>query len=127
MDYQLTEEQRMLVDSLRAFVEQELLPHEDGTDKTGEVPPELGERIKSKAIEMGFYAANMPDTVGGGGLDCVSLALMEREFGKTTYGLHGFVHRPSEILMACEGAERVDEHALFFGQPVIHRHAPRWV
>ena len=45
MDYQLTEEQRMLVDSLRAFVEQELLPYEAETDKPGEVPPELGERI----------------------------------------------------------------------------------
>ena len=111
MDYQLTEEQRMLVDSLRAFVEQELLPYEAETDKTGEVPPELGERIKSKAIEMGFYAANMPEAVGGGGLDCVSLALMEREFGKTTYGLHGFVHRPSEILMACEG-EQIERYLL---------------
>ena len=111
MDYQLTEEQRMLVDSLRAFVEQELLPYEAETDKTGEVPTELGERIKSKAIEMGFYAANMPESVGGGGLDCVSVALMEREFGNTTYGLHGFVHRPSEILMACEG-EQIERYLL---------------
>ena len=111
MDYQLTEEQRMLVDSLSTFIGQELLPYEDETDKAGEVPPELGERIKSKAIEMGFFAANMPETVGGGGLDCVSLALMEREFGKTTYGLHGFVHRPSEILMACEG-EQIERYLL---------------
>lgn len=103
MDYQFTDEQRMLVDSIRAFVEQELQPYESETDKTGEVPEELGQQIKKKAMEMGFYAANLPESVGGGGLDYVSLALMEREFGKTTYGLHGFCHRPSEILLACEG------------------------
>jgi alkylation response protein AidB-like acyl-CoA dehydrogenase len=103
MDYQYTDEQKMLVESIRAFVEQELQPYENETDKAGMVPDELGARIKKKAIEMGFYAANLPESVGGGGLDYVSLALMEREFGKTTYGLHGFCHRPSEILMACEG------------------------
>ena len=102
MDDLLTDEHRMLVDSVRAFIEAELRPYEDETDKTGEVPSELAQRITSRAIEMGFYAANMPASVGGGGLDYVSLALMEREFGKSTYGLHGFVHRPSEILMACE-------------------------
>ena len=103
MDWQLTEEQKMLADSLAAFVERELRPHEAEADRVGEVPEAVGEGIKQRALEMGFYAANLPESVGGGGLDYVSLALMEREFGKTSYGLHGFVHRPSEILMACEG------------------------
>jgi len=99
----LADEHRILVDSLRAFVAAELRPHEADTDRNGEVPPELGQRIKARAVEMGFYAANLPESVGGGGLDYVSLALLEREFGKTSFGLHGFAHRPSEILMACEG------------------------
>jgi alkylation response protein AidB-like acyl-CoA dehydrogenase len=103
MDYPLTEEQQMLVASVRSFVEQELAPHEAEVDRTGEVPHELGTHIKQKALEMGFYAPNLPASIGGGGLDYKCLALMEREFGKTSYGLHGYVHRPSEILMACEG------------------------
>lgn len=111
MDHQYTDEQRMLVASIRAFVEQELRPHEAETDRLGEVPPELGKQIVKKALEMGFYAANLPEEVGGGGLDYVSMALIEREFGKTTYGLHGFVHRPSEILMACEG-DQIEEYLL---------------
>ena len=86
-------------------------PHESETDRSGEVSPELAQRITARAIEMGFYAANLPQSVGGGGLDYVSLALMEREFGKTTYGLHGFVHRPSEILMACEG-DQIERYLL---------------
>jgi alkylation response protein AidB-like acyl-CoA dehydrogenase len=103
MDIPLTEEQRMLVDSLRAFMEEELLPFEDEVDRSGEVPPQRAERIRQRAIEMGFYAANLPESVGGGGLDYSTLALFERELGKTSYGLHGYVHRPSEILMACSG------------------------
>ncbi|MBT4932347.1 MAG: acyl-CoA dehydrogenase [Rhodospirillaceae bacterium] len=103
MALQLNDEQRMLVESLRAFVAQEIEPHEAEVDRTGEVPEELGAQITKRALEMGFYAANLPESVGGGGLDYVSLALLERVFGRSSFGLHGYCHRPSEILMACEG------------------------
>ena len=103
MDLELTEEQRMLADSARAFVSEELLPHENEVEKQGEVPPDLGQQITRKAIEMGFYAANLPESVGGGGLDYTSLAVIEREFGKVSHALNGFAWRPTELLMACEG------------------------
>ncbi len=54
MNYNLTAEQDMIVRSLRAFREQELEPHEAEVDRSGEVPPELGARIKQRALEMGF-------------------------------------------------------------------------
>ena len=103
MDLELTEEQRMLANSARAFVSEELLPHENEVEKQGEVAPELGQQITRKAIEMGFYAANLPESVGGGGLDYTSLAVLEREFGKVSHALNGFAWRPTELLMACEG------------------------
>ena len=53
MDLELTEEQRMLANSARAFVSEELLPHENEVEKQGEVAPELGQQITRKAIEMG--------------------------------------------------------------------------
>lgn len=111
MNYNLTAEQDMIVRSLRAFREAELEPHEAEVDRTGEVPEELGQRIKSKALEMGFYAPNLPESIGGGGLDYKTLALFERELGKSSYGLHGYIHRPSEILMACEG-EQIDRYLM---------------
>ena len=89
MNYSLTAEQDMIIRSLRAFREQELEPHEAEVDRTGEVPEELGRRIKSKALEMGFYAPNLPEEIGGGGLDYKALALFERELGKTSYCLQG--------------------------------------
>jgi len=109
MNYNLTAEQDMIVRSLRAFREQELEPHEAEVDRSGEVSEELGKRIKQRALEMGFYAPNLPEEIGGGGLDYKTLALFERELGKTSYGLHGFIHRPSEILLACEG-EQVERY-----------------
>ena len=106
MDFQTSDEQRMLVDSLRAFVESELRPHEEEVDRNDGVPDELGQRIKQKSIEMGFFAANMPEEVGGGGLSYTSLALMERELCKTSFALQHFIGRPSEILLACDESQR---------------------
>ena len=111
MNYNLTAEQDMIVRSLRAFREQELEPHEAEVDRSGEVPPELGKRIKQRALEMGFYAPNLPEDIGGGGLDYKTLALFERELGKTSYGLHGYIHRPSEILLACSG-DQVEKYLM---------------
>ncbi len=103
MDLELSDEQRLLADSLKAFVDSELMPFEAVTDRAGEVSPELGQQIVDKALALGFYAANLPESVGGGGLDNASLAIMERELGKVTHALHGYVWRPTELLLACEG------------------------
>ena len=65
MNFQLTQEQEMLVDSVRSFVEKELLPYETEVDRADEVSPELAAQIRGKAIAAGFYAFNMPEEVGG--------------------------------------------------------------
>ena len=89
MEFTLTEEQRMLVESARAFAEQELYPYEEEVERTDQVRPELAQQIRYKAIEQGFYAANMPEELGGGGLDSVSLSLFERELGRANFA-NGF-------------------------------------
>jgi len=105
MEFGLTSEQQMLVESLRAFVEKELIPHEELVERTNKLPPELADEIRRKAIAAGFYAANMPAELGGGGLDNVSIALLERELGRAGYALHWTVARPSNILRACQGEQ----------------------
>lgn len=103
MDFSLTQEQEMLVTSLRQFVEKELQPHEFAVDRADDVPPDLADSIRRKSLELGFYAFNMPESAGGPGLDYVTQALVERELGRTSWALHVFVARPSKILMACKG------------------------
>ena len=106
MDFGLTTEQQMVVDTVRGFVEKELYPHEEEVECTGAVPPELGEAIKRKVLDLGFYAPNLPVEVGGGGLDNLTFALLERELGRTSMALSVFWGRPSGILMGCDGEQR---------------------
>ncbi len=106
MDFALTDEQRAVVETVRRFVERELMPHEDEVERLAEVPAELAERVRRTALDTGLYAANMPADVGGGGLDAVSMTLMERELGRTSYALQMLVARPSNILLACTGDQR---------------------
>jgi len=107
MDFTLTEEQQMIVKATRDFVREELVPHEQEVEQTGELRKELLGELKAKAIAAGLYAANMPTEVGGVGLDTVTWVLYEKELGHTSYILHyGCVARPSNILLACEGEQR---------------------
>jgi acyl-CoA dehydrogenase len=107
MDFSLNDEQQLIVKTTRSFVERELYPHEDEIERTGMLRDELREELKAKAMHAGLYAANMPAEVGGAGLDAVTWMLYEKELGRTSYVLHfTCVARPSNILLACEGAQR---------------------
>ena len=106
MRFGLTEEQRMIVDTVRGFVEREIYPHEAEVERLGAVPEELAAEIKGKTLETGFYAANFPEEVGGGGLNHLEFALLERELGRGSMALTHFFGRPQNILMACEGEQR---------------------
>jgi alkylation response protein AidB-like acyl-CoA dehydrogenase len=101
----------MLVDTVRAFIEAELYPHEDLVERTDEIPPELAAEIQAKAIEVGLYAANMPEELGGGGLDNFGVTLLERELGRASYGLQMLIARPSNILRGCTGSQ-IEEYLL---------------
>jgi len=111
MEFSLSSEQKMIIDSVRSFVEQELYPHEDEVEKTNHIDPNLAESIKQKAINLGLYATNMPVEHGGGGLDTLTLCLLEKELGKANFGLQYIVARPSNILMACKD-EQIDKYLL---------------
>lgn len=106
MHFGLTEEQEMIVSTVRSFVEKEIYPHEDMVERTGEVPPDLAQEIKQKVIDLGFYACNFPQEVGGAGLSHLDFTLVERELGRGSMALTHFFGRPQNILMACTPEQR---------------------
>jgi acyl-CoA dehydrogenase len=107
MDFGLTQEQQMIVDTTRAFVENELYPHEAAVERSGHLPMEVIREVQAKAIAAGLYAANMPAEVGGAGLDTLSWLLYEKELGRANYALHWTcVARPSNILLAGNAEQR---------------------
>ncbi|MDZ7904389.1 MAG: acyl-CoA dehydrogenase family protein [Cypionkella sp.] len=107
MHFGLTEEQQMIADTTRAFVETELYPHEALVERTGHLPMDIIRDVQKKAMEAGLYAANMPAEVGGAGLDTLAWLLYEKELGRANYALHWTcVARPSNILLAGNAAQR---------------------
>jgi acyl-CoA dehydrogenase len=107
VDFSLTEEQQLIVDSTRKFVREQLVPHENEVEQAGSVRPELHRELRERAQAAGLFAANMPAEVGGAGLEGVAWVLYEKELGYTSYALqYGCVARPSNILLACNGEQR---------------------
>jgi acyl-CoA dehydrogenase len=107
MDFGLSQEQAMIVETTRAFVEAELYPHEAMVERSGVLPLELIREIQKKAMAAGLYAANMPAELGGAGLDTLSWLLYEKELGRANYALHWTcVARPSNILLAGNADQR---------------------
>ena len=111
MDFGLSQEQQMVVDTVRDFVEKELYPHENKVEELGYVPAELTKEIRDKVLGLGFYAANIPEEFGGGGLDHVTMSLMERELGRASQALSVIFGRPSNILCGCTG-DQIEKYLL---------------
>ncbi len=109
MNFDLSEEQNLLINTTKSFVKDELLQHEEILEKTNNLPKELYDEIKKKSIKAGLYACNMPTEYGGGGLNAFDLTLVEKHLGFASLALAEISWRPQNILMACEG-ELIDEY-----------------
>jgi len=83
VEFGLSDEQRLIVDMVRRFVETELIPLEDEIETTGKLAPEKAREIFEKSKALGFYAMNIPAEYGGGGLSAVDTMLVEEQFGHT--------------------------------------------
>ncbi|MSO53892.1 MAG: acyl-CoA dehydrogenase [Rhodospirillales bacterium] len=107
VDFTISDETRLLVETVGKFVKAELQPLESEVEEQSRVPPDKLKVVKAKAQALGLYALNMPAEVGGGGLATVDMCLVEEEFGKTSDPLirrtFGQVY---EMLMACKGEQR---------------------
>jgi len=106
MDFTLDDQQRMLIETVRAFIAKELTPHEEEVERTGVLRPELARSIHEKSKALGLYAMNIPAEFGGGGLSAVDHMLVEEQFGRSTDILvrraFGNVY---EMILECRGAQ----------------------
>ena len=84
MDFSLSHEQKMLVETVQQFISKELEPLEDEVERSGMLEPDLAEEIKNKSLELGLFAMNVPETFGGTGLNTLDWILAEEQFGHTT-------------------------------------------
>jgi len=75
MDFDLSEEQRLVRDTARDFATREIAPKAAEIDKSGRWPAE----VVAKMAELGFLGMAIPEEYGGAGLDFVSEALVCEE------------------------------------------------
>jgi alkylation response protein AidB-like acyl-CoA dehydrogenase len=72
MDFELSDEQRLLVDSARAFASRELTPHAADWDRDHHFPVDVIKR----GAEQGYLALYIPEEDGGLGLSRLSASLI---------------------------------------------------
>src|SRR3989449_11034079 len=66
MDFRLTDEQRLVRDTARDFVDRELIPHVREWEEKGEIP----KAFYRKMAGLGFLGAPVPEKYGGAGGGC---------------------------------------------------------
>jgi short-chain 2-methylacyl-CoA dehydrogenase len=75
VDFELTDEQRLLRDTVRDFARQEVAPVAEELDRTKSFPYEL----VAKMGELGLMGIPFPEEYGGGGADTLAYALAVEE------------------------------------------------
>ncbi len=78
MDFRLTEEQRLVQETARDFVDKEIIPHVREWEAKGEIPRSLYDKMG----KLGFLGAPVPQKYGGAGMDYVSFALLVEEISR---------------------------------------------
>jgi butyryl-CoA dehydrogenase len=78
MDFDLTNDQKMLQDEVRKFAQTELVPVAPEIDESGEFP---WKNIK-KMAELGLLGIIVPEEYGGAGFDYISLAIAIEEISR---------------------------------------------
>ena len=78
MDFQLTDEQRLISESARDFADDFIAPRVRDNDRAGRFDRELA----SKLGEMGYLGAPVSEEYGGRSLDYVSYALIVEQVGR---------------------------------------------
>lgn len=111
MDFSVPDEYQELLKSFRSFLDREVGPVEDRfraeiqeDEFTAEMKEE-GLALRRKSAGLGFYAAHMPESVGGWGLSNLGYTLLVEEGGKSGLRFASFVlgppnpEAPTPILM----------------------------
>ncbi|MFC5458763.1 acyl-CoA dehydrogenase family protein [Massilia niabensis] len=80
----LPEELLQFRDSIRRFVERELIPLEHALGPNGMLPPETAATLRERAQKAGFWLMDVPEEFGGQGLPLLALAVFWEEVGRST-------------------------------------------
>ncbi|MEU7858088.1 acyl-CoA dehydrogenase family protein [Nonomuraea sp. NPDC049141] len=103
MDFQLNDDQRAFRETLRAFVDKEIMPVAIEWEHSGRYPTEIVDKMKA----MGLFGLTVPEEYGGLGADMVSFALVFEEIARGWMGVAGTIgsHSLACWMIARHGTE----------------------
>jgi alkylation response protein AidB-like acyl-CoA dehydrogenase len=101
MDFNLSDEQQMFRDTIRSFVDKEIVPVASEWEHSGRYPTEIVETMKG----LGLFGMTIPEEYGGLGIDMVSFAIVFEEIAKGWMGIAGILgsHSLSSWMIAKHG------------------------
>ena len=83
MNFELPEELRMLRETVRRFVDRELIPIEREVCDGHKVKPEMRAMLETRSKELGLWLYDVPEEYGGQGLGMLAKAVVWSELGRT--------------------------------------------
>ncbi len=110
MDFQLSDEQRLIVQSVRRFIREEIRPLEADLDPDAfHLRSEDRDRLTAMVKEMGLYQMDVPEEYGGPGVDMITRTLVAEELSQHRAGLYAPAYGvfgsgpPGQLYSATEG------------------------
>ena len=83
MDFELPEELRLLQDTVRRFVDREMIPIEMEAMDGPDLKPDVRASLEAKAREAGLWLLDVPEQYGGQGLGLLGMSIVWQEIART--------------------------------------------
>lgn len=122
MDFQLSDELKMLQSLVRKFVENDLMPYEKlviereanrGLSDEPVLPSEIEQKLLKKAKEIGLWGIDVPQEYGGQGLGSMAMVVVIEELRKT---IVPFIFPPDapnlHFLKECANEEQKEKYLI---------------
>jgi alkylation response protein AidB-like acyl-CoA dehydrogenase len=108
--YEKTDEQKAIIEMVRQFVDEQILPQAEHIDHEDEFPEEIVEQMK----ELGLFGVTIPEEYGGMGLDLTTYSMIVEELSRGWISISGVVntHFIGSYLLMKFGTDAQREHFL---------------
>jgi alkylation response protein AidB-like acyl-CoA dehydrogenase len=108
--YEKTDEQQAIVEMVRQFVDEQIIPKAEHYDHEDEFPEPIVEQMK----ELGLFGTTIPEEYGGMGLDLTTYAMIVEELSRGWISISGVVntHFIGSYLLMKFGSEEQKQRLL---------------
>ena len=108
--YEKTDEQKAILEMVRQFVDEQIIPQAGHYDHEDEFPEPIVEQMK----ELGLFGTTIPEEYGGMGLDLTTYAMIVEELSRGWISISGVVntHFIGSYLLLKFGSEEQKQRLL---------------